>query len=150
MTQRIYIVTIGDYSDYRIKAAYTTLEEAINYIEERTKNVEQLSRYDQDYGIEIFDGDTRKWQEEAGEDYKKIQARKNTLYFMQCRDIFRPQDSCTVSQYDFYIPPQRAFVESYDRGFIVKGTDQTEVKKVFSDTLAARLHEAITESVDKL
>ncbi len=150
MTQRIYIVTNGEYSDYRIKAAYTTLEEAIHYIEERTKNVEQLSRYDQDYGIEIFDGDTQKWQEEAGEDYKKIQARKNTLYSMKCDDIFRPQDSCTVSQYDFYIPPQRAFVESYGRGFIVKGTDYTEVKKVFSDTLTARFQEVLNEAVSKL
>lgn len=150
MTQRIYIVTIGEYSDYRIKAAYTTLEEAIHYIEERTKNAKQLSRYDNDYGIEIFDGDTQIWQSDGDDDYKKIETRKNTLYFMQCRDIFRPQDSCTLGQHDFYIPPQRAFVESYDRGFIVKGTDHTEVKKVFSDTLAARLHEAITESIDKL
>lgn len=150
MTQRIYIVTNGEYSDYRIKAAYTTLEEAIHYIEERTKNVEQLSRYDEGYGIEIFDGDTQIWSSDGDEDYKKIEARKNTLYFMQCSDIFRPQDSCAVSQQDFYIPPQRAFVDSGDRGFIVKGTDLTEVKKVFSDTLAARLHETITESIDKL
>ena len=29
MTQRIYIVTSGEYSDYRIEAAYTNYEEAL-------------------------------------------------------------------------------------------------------------------------
>ena len=78
MTQRIYIVTSGEYSDYRIEAAYTTYEEALSAAK-KIKKPDQNGYHLESVNIEVFEGNKRLWDVE--EDIKK---QAYTLYKITC------------------------------------------------------------------
>ena len=129
MTQRIYIVTSGEYSDYRIEAAYTTYEEAL----EAAKQVNQLDE-DGDRpevtNIEVFEGSNRMWYAE-----EEIEKKAYTLYDITCRITLK--GISVVHRKDRVFTPQRATVNEHPGGFKVIGTNLPEIQKVLSDTIIA-------------
>lgn len=129
MTQRIYIVTSGEYSDYRIEAAYTTYEEALDAAKRAAQPDSDGYRLSH-LSIEVYEGDTRIW--DAEEDIKKD---TYTLYTVTC-DL-SGQSPVRYGREEIVFTPQRATLERDAWGIRVTGTDLTEVKKVLSDTITA-------------
>lgn len=129
MTQRIYIVTSGEYSDYRVEAAYTTYEEALAAAK-RTAQPDGDGYRPSHLNIEVWEGDTRIWDAE-----EEIKKDTYTLYTVTCNLVNRP--SVKYGREEIVFTPQRATVVRNSFGTRVTGTDLTEVKKVLSDTITA-------------
>lgn len=129
MTQRIYIVTSGEYSDYRIEAAYTTYEEALEAAEQVTQP-DKKDYWIESAKIEVFEGNKRMWDVE-----EEIEKQAHTLYEITCE--ITPQGARTFTREERIFTAQRAAIRKRAGRFIVTGTDLTEVKKVLSDTLTA-------------
>lgn len=129
MTQRIYIVTSGEYSDYRIEAAYTDYEQAL-------AAAKRASRPDSDgyrpshLSIEVYEGDKRIWDAE-----EEIKRDTYTLYTAICNLTTQPP--VRYGQEEIVFNPQRATLERDHFTMRVTGTDLAEVKKVLSDAIAA-------------
>lgn len=142
MTQRIYIVTSGEYSDYRIEAAYTTYKEAL----EAAKKVEKpdgKGYRPTSSSIEVFEGNERLWDVED-----EIEKQTHTLYEISCE--IRSQGVRTFAQKERVFIPERASVRKRGDRFVVTGTDLTEVKKVLSDTLTAEYQTQVQKLVEKI
>lgn len=142
MTQRIYIVTSGEYSDYRIEAAYTTYEEALKAAEQVTQPDKEGYRLESTK-IEVFEGNKRMWDAE-----EEIEKQAHTLYEIRCE--IRPQGARTFVQEERVFVPERASVRKFNDRFIVTGTDLTEVKKVLSDTLTAEYQAQVQNIIGKI
>ena len=142
MTQRIYIVTSGEYSDYRIEAAYTTYEEALEAAKKVAKP--DANKYIPSFpNIEVFEGNNRMWDAE-----EEIEKQAHTLYEIRCE--IRPQGARTFVQEERVFISERAKVRKFNDRFIVTGTDLTEVKKVLSDTLTAEYQAQVQNLVEKI
>lgn len=129
MTQRIYIVTSGEYSDYRIEAAYTTYEEALEAAK-RAAQPDSDGYRPSNLNIEVWEGDTRIWDVE-----EEIKQDTYTLYTAICNLMRNPE--VRYGQEEIVFNPQRATIERDVFTTRVTGTDLTEVKKVLSDTITA-------------
>lgn len=129
MTQRIYIVTSGEYSDYRIEAAYTTYEEALAAAK-RTAQPDGDGYRPSHLNIEVYEGDTRIWEAE-----EEIKQDTYTLYTVTCNLVNQPP--VKYGREEIVFSPQRATVVRNGFGTRVTGTDLSEVKKVLSDTITA-------------
>lgn len=142
MTQRIYIVTSGEYSDYRIEAAYTTYEEALKAAEQVTQPDER-GFWLESTKIEVFEGNKRMWDVE-----EEIEKQAHTLYEITCE--ITPQGARTSTREERIFSPERANVRKFNNRFVVTGTDLTEVKKVLSDTLTAEYQNRVQKLVEKI
>ena len=142
MTQRIYIVTTGEYSDYRIEAAYTTYEEALEAAEQVTQPDEAGYRLESPK-IEVFEGNNRMWDAE-----EEIEKQAHTLYEIACE--ITPQGARTFTRKERIFSPERAAIKKLNGRFIVTGTDLTEVKKVLSDTLTAEYQGQVQNIIGKI
>lgn len=129
MTQRIYIVTSGEYSDYRIEAAYTNYEEALAAAK-RTAQPDSDGYRPSHLNIEVYEGDTRIWEAE-----EEIKQDTYTLYTVTCNLVNQPP--VKYGREEIVFSPQRATVVRNGFGTRVTGTDLAEVKKVLSDTITA-------------
>jgi len=129
MTQRIYIVTSGEYSDYRIEAAYTDYEQALAAAK-RTAQPDSDGYRPSHLNIEVYEGDTRIWDAE-----EEIKKDTYTLYTVTCNLVNKPAVQYGMEEIVF--TPRRATLERDSWGIMVTGTDLTEVKKVLSDTITA-------------
>lgn len=142
MTQRIYIVTTGEYSDYRIEAAYTTYEEALEAAKKIAKP-DANNHIPSFPNIEVFEGNERMWDAE-----EEIEKQAHTLYEIRCE--ITPQGARTFAQEERSFVPERASVRKFNDRFVVTGTDLTEVKKVLSDTLTAEYQSRVQKLVEKI
>lgn len=142
MTQRIYIVTSGEYSDYRIEAAYTTYEEALEAAKKIAKP-DANNHIPSFPNIEVFEGDERMWDAE-----EEIEKQAHTLYEITCE--ITPQGARTFAQEERSFVPERASVRKFNNRFVVTGTDLTEVKKVLSDTLTAEYQAQVQSIIGKI
>ena len=129
MTQRIYIVTSGEYSDYRIEAAYADYEQALAAAK-RTARPDSDGYRPSHLNIEVYEGDTRIWDAE-----EEIKQDTYTLYTVRCNLTHNPP--VTYGREEIVFNSQRAIVERDGFSTRVTGTDLTEVKKVLSDTITA-------------
>lgn len=142
MTQRIYIVTSGEYSDYRIEAAYTTYEEALEEAK-RVAKPDANNYIPSSPNIEVFEGNERMWDAE-----EEIEKQAHTLYEITCE--ITPQGARTFGREERVFIPERASVRKLNDRFVVTGTDLTEVKKVLSDILTAEYQSRVQNLIEKI
>lgn len=137
MTSRIWIVTTGSHSDYRIQGAYAAEAEAL----EHALTIEEKEGYRAETGIEVYDGPERIWDEEP---------QRRTLYRIEY-SISKARPETKAIENVIYGHEMRAKVERYGQhGFTVVGTDLDEAKKVFSDTLTADMIRQAQGIIDQL
>lgn len=90
MEKKIYIVTSGNYSDYRIDAVFTTKEKAVEYVEQHGTNY-HIEEYNLDEEVEKK---TQLWIIEFGVEDEKLHKATPTSYKRN-----NVVDTCTIVEY---------------------------------------------------
>jgi hypothetical protein len=121
---KVYIITSGEYSDYRINAVFLDHEKALLYVERANGDNDRW----QEYGIEEWD---------ANEEVPFW----GTVY-SENAEIFPDQDAHFWASGSWYEPIDKSGIEvriseGNNRIFVsVKGVDEQRVKKVLSERVA--------------